>query len=125
MADPFDIQTPTQRRVILIALAAYVLLFAVQLATGNVLAVAGADLLLALLVIPISAFAIRRATSQRTTDWLAVATGLAFLIAGVTIGYEGLATLELVPPSATVSTLGTIALIAAFLLYLYQRSQSR
>lgn len=126
MADPFDITTPAQRRIVLVGLAAYVVLFALQLTTGNVLAEAGADLLLALLVIPMSVVAIRRATEQRTTDRLAVATAGAFLVAGLTIGYEGLAALELVPINAAISTLGTVALLAALVLYLYQRrSQSQ
>lgn len=121
MADPFDIATPKQRRIVLVALAAYAVLFVLQLVTGNVLAEAAADLLLAGLVVPMSVYAIRRATDRRTTDRLAVATGLAFLVAGLTIGYEGLAALELVPPNAVISWLGTVALVAALVLYLYQR----
>lgn len=121
MADPFDITTPTQRRVVLGALVLYAVLFVVQLVTGNPLAQAAADLLLAGLVIPMSVYAIRRATDQRRTDQLAVVTGVAFLFAGLTIGYEGLATLGVVPANATISILGTVALLAAFALYLYQR----
>lgn len=121
MADPFDVTTPTQRRLILAALAAYVVLFVVQLTTGNVLAEAAADLLLAAIVIPMSVLAIRRATERETNDVLAVVTAGAFLLAGLTIGYEGLATLELVPQSAVISSIGTVALLAAFALYLYQR----
>jgi len=52
-------------------------------------------------------------------------TGAAFLVAGLTIGYEGLATLGVVPVNSVISLLGTVALLAAFVLYLYQRSQSR
>lgn len=121
MADPFDVATPTQRRIVMAALVTYVVLFVVQLATGNVLAEAGADLLLAVLVIPTSAVVVRRATAGETTDRLAIAIAVAFLAAGVTIGYEGLATLELVPANAAVATLGTISLLIAFVLYLYRR----
>lgn len=123
MADPFDVTTPTQRRIVLGALLVYAVLFVVQLVTGNVLAQAAADLLLAALVIPMSVYAIRRATDQRTTDQLAVVTGVAFLVAGLTIGYEGLATLGVVPVNVAISGLGTVALLAAFVLYIYQRRQ--
>ncbi|MCU4801038.1 hypothetical protein OB920_11725 [Halobacteria archaeon HArc-gm2] len=125
MADPFDIETPTQRRIILAALVVYLALFLVQYVTGSDLATAAADLLLAALVVPASVYVIQRAREQRETDQLAVVTGAAFLVAGLTIGYEGLATLGVVPVNAAVSLLGTVALLAAFVLYLYQRSQSR
>ncbi|SFS02121.1 hypothetical protein SAMN05216559_2601 [Halomicrobium zhouii] len=125
MADPFDIETPTQRRIILAALVVYLALFLIQYVTGSVLATAAADLLLAALVIPASVYVIQRARDRRETNILAVVTGVAFLVAGVTIGYEGLATLEIVPVNGAISLLGTVALLAAFVLYLYQRSQSR
>ena len=121
MADPFDVATPTQRRIVLAALVAYVALFAFELATGSVLAAAAADLLLAALVIPASVVATRRATRRGATDRLAVATAVAFLVAGLTIGYEGLATLELVPVVPAVELVGTLALLAAFVLYLSRR----
>lgn len=121
MADPFDITTPSQRRIVLAALAVYAVLFVLEIATGNPLAAAAADLLLAVLVIPASALVVRRATGGRTTDTVAVAAAVAFFVAGVTIGYEGLATLELVPRLATVEMVGTLALLAAFVLYLVHR----
>lgn len=123
MADPFDITTARQRRIVLAAVAVYAVLFVVQILTGHPLAEAGADLLLAALVVPVSLYAIRQATDQSDTDWLSVATGNAFLIAGLTIGYEGLATLGWVPESDAVSTLSLVSLLVAFALYLYQRSQ--
>jgi uncharacterized membrane protein len=125
MADPFDIETSTQRRIVLAALVAYLALFLVQFVTGSDLATAAADLLLAALVVPASVYVIQRAREQRETDQLAVVTGAAFLVAGLTIGYEGLATLGVVPVNSVISLLGTVALLAAFVLYLYQRSQSR
>lgn len=125
MTDPFDVTTPTQRRIILGALVVYGVLFVLQLATDNALVTAAADLLLAVLVIPMSVYAIRQGTQRRETDWLTVATGNAFLVAGLTIGYEGLATLGVVPVSAAISVLGTVSLLLGFVLYLYQRSQSR
>jgi len=125
MADPFDIETSTQRRIVLAALVAYLALFLVQFVTGSDLATAAAALLLAALVVPASVYVIQRAREQRETDQLAVVTGAAFLVAGLTIGYEGLATLGVVPVNSVISLLGTVALLAAFVLYLYQRSQSR
>ncbi len=120
MADPFDVATPTQRRIVLTALVAYVALFVVQLVTGNSLATAAADLLLMALVLPASVVVLRRATAGSTTDGTAVAVGVAFLVAGLTIGYEGLSALELVPPNATVSLIGSVALLVALVLYLYR-----
>jgi divalent metal cation (Fe/Co/Zn/Cd) transporter len=121
MADPFDITSPTQRRVLVVALGVYVALIVLQLFTDDVLFGAAADLLLAALVVPMGAIVIRRATSGRTTDWAAVATAVAFLVAGLTIGYGGLGRLEPVPYAAAVSNVGSVALLAAFLLYVYQR----
>lgn len=123
MADPFDIETPTQRRIILAALVVYLALFLLQYVTGSDLATAAADLLLGALVVPASVYVIQRAREQRATDQLAVVTGAAFLVAGLTIGYEGLATLGVVPVNDAVSLFGTVALLGGFVLYLYQRSR--
>lgn len=119
MADPFDLESDRQRRAVLGALALYVALFVVELTTGNTVAAAAADLLLATLVIAGSAFGLSRATGSGETDARVVATVVAFFVAGVTIAYEGLATLGALPQSDIVQGVGNVALLAGLLLYFF------
>lgn len=118
MTDPFDVETPRQRAVVLAALLGYGVLFVSELTTGNHLAGAAADLLLAGFVIPASIVVIRRATNTAPADEMAIVTALAFFVAGVTIGYEGLATLELVTRQPALELVGTFALLLGLVMYL-------
>lgn len=121
MADAFDFTSSTQRRVVMGVLLVYILLFVVELATGSVLAAAGADLLLAVLAIPGSVLVASRVLGREEPDWLVLGAAVAFFVAGVTIGYEGLATLGLLPTVAVVEFVGTLALLAALVLYFIGR----
>lgn len=120
MTDPFAITSTNQRRVLFGAILLYAGLFVAELATDNRLTAAGADLLLALIVVPASVVVMRRATSDRSTDVLAVLIAVAFLVAGLSVGYEGVVTLELVPAVFAFEMIGSVALLTALLLYLYR-----
>jgi hypothetical protein len=120
MNDPFAVRTPKQRRTLIAALVVYGTLFVIELATGNKFAAGGADLLVALLVLPASVIVVKRAR-RGEQDTLAIATAAAFTVAGVAIGYEGLATLGVLPRYLGVELLGSLSLLAAIGLYLISK----
>lgn len=123
MADPFDLATARQRAVVLAAILAYFALYAVQLVTGNPEAAALADLVIAALAIPAGFVVARRATARRATDRIALVAALAFLTAGVAIGYGGLAALTDLEPVAALEAVGSLGLLIAVGLYIYRTWQ--
>lgn len=120
MTDPFDITTTRQRAYVMVALVLYFVLFAIDVTTNIEWATAASDLVIAALAIPASILIIRRATAGETVDWIAAVAAGAFLLAGIGIGYGGLAVLTDLPESEVVAIAGSAALIVAVILYLYR-----
>jgi hypothetical protein len=120
MDDPFAVRTAKQRRTLIAALVVYGTLFVIELATGNKFAAGGADLLVAVLVLPASVIVLKRAR-RGEQDTVAIAAAAAFSLAGVAIGYEGLATLGVLTRIVEIELLGSLALLAAIALYLISK----
>jgi hypothetical protein len=120
MTDIFAIRTPRQRQIVIGALLVYVALFGADLSTGSRLAGAGSDLIVSLLVLAACGVGSSRVSRASETDAIAVGTIAALGIAGLSIGYEGLASLDLVPMIPALETAGSLALLVALGLYFYQ-----
>lgn len=121
MTDIFAIRTGRQRQIVIGALVVYVALFVADLSTGNRLAAAGSDLVVGLLVLSACGVGIGRIDRASETDPIAVGTVAALAIAGLSIGYEGLATLDIVASVPAIETAGSIALLVALGLYFYEQ----
>lgn len=123
MTDPFDMTSSRQRGFVLVVVLAYFALFAVAFATDNPDAAALSDLLITVLAVPASALVIRRATVDEEIDWIALVAAVAFLLAGLAIGYSGLAQLTTLDAMPAVESAGSLALLFALVLYLYRSYQ--
>ena len=120
MTDPFDVATTRQRAFVLVAILAYFVLFVVDITTDIAAAAALTDVVIAVLAIPAGAVVVRRATAAADTDWIAVAAGVSFFVAGLAVGYSGLAALTDLPAIPALEPLGSAALLLALVLYLYR-----
>jgi len=121
MTDLLAINSETQRRIVVGALLVYVALFLINLLTGNQLAGAGADLLIGALVLAASVVGYRRVTRSSADEPVVLAIISVLSIAGLSSIYQGLTTLDLVRPLPIFEAVGSIALLVAVVLYVYQQ----
>ena len=121
MTDLLAINSETQRRIVVGALLVYVALFLINLLTGNQLASAGADLLIGALVLAASVVGYRRVTRSSADEPVVLAIISVLSIAGLSSIYQGLTTLDLVRPLPIFEAVGSIALLVAVVLYVYQQ----
>ncbi|PSP93624.1 hypothetical protein BRC91_08490 [Halobacteriales archaeon QS_4_62_28] len=121
MTDLLAINSETQRRIVVGALLVYVALFLINLLTGNRLASAGADLLIGALVLAASVVGYRRVTRSSADEPVVLAIISVLSIAGLSSIYQGLTTLDLVRPLPIFEAVGSIALLVAVVLYVYQQ----
>jgi len=121
MTDLLAINSETQRRIVVGALLVYVALFLINLLTGNPLASAGADLLIGALVLTASVVGYRRVTRSSADEPVVLAIISVLSIAGLSSIYQGLTTLDLVRPLPIFEAVGSIALLVAVVLYVYQQ----
>lgn len=119
MSDPFAVRTTEQQIVVFVAILAYFALFALEIVTGNPAYASYSDLVIAVLAIPASIVIARRATADEETDTIPLIAAVSFLIAGLGVGYGGLAALTDLPTSDIVGLVGSITLVVAVVLYLY------
>lgn len=119
MSDPFAVRTTEQQVAVFVAILAYFALFALEITTGNPTYASYGDLVIAALAIPASIVIARRATADEETDTLPLVAGVSFLIAGLGVGYGGLAALTDLPAIGVLELVGSLALIVAVVLYLY------
>ena len=121
MTDLLAINSETQRRIVVGALLVYVALFLINLSTGNQLASAGADLLIGALVLAASVVGYRRVTRSSADEPVVLVIVSVLSIAGLSSIYQGLTTLDLVRPLPIFEAVGSIALLVAVVLYVYQQ----
>jgi len=119
MTDIFAIRTPTQRRLVVGALLVYVALFAADLTTEAPLAGPISDLLVSVLVLAACVVGIQRINRDGAST-LTKLTVAALGLAGVSIGYEGLAKLDVVAQIPALEAAGSLALLVALGLYFYE-----
>lgn len=119
MTDPFELRTPAQRAVAFVGFVLYFALVAVDIVTGNPDAVALGDLVIAAMAIPAGLVVLRRVAAARETEPLVALAGVAFLVAGVGVGYGGVVGLTDLPAVPAADLAGSLGLIVAVLLYLY------
>jgi len=123
MTDPFELRTTAQRAIVLAAVLAYFVLFAADTATNTPTAGALADVVVAALAVPASLVVARRAIAAEPTDLIALIAAIAFFVAGVGIGYGGIAALREWPTVLVLDAVGSLALLIALALYLYHTYQ--
>ena len=123
MTDPFELRTTAQRAFVLAAVLAYFVLFAVDVATTTPTAGALSDVVVAALAVPASIVVARRAIAAEPVDWIALVAAIAFLVAGIGIGYGGLAALLEWRTILVLDAVGSLALLIALGLYLYHSYQ--
>lgn len=121
MKDLFSIRSGRQRTVVVGALLVYVALFVTELSTGNEFAGAVSDLLIGALVLTASVVIARRAGRAGNTALITMVTVATLTISGLSIGYQGLARLDLVTPVAAIEFAGSLALLVAVALYFYDQ----
>lgn len=116
--DPLE--DPTIRSFVTGVLIVYVGLIAIELTTGNQLAGAASDVVVAVFVLVASTYLFQL---TGFSDPIIVLTGLVFGLAGVTSLYVAAAKLAVVPASTTIDLVASVSLLAGFLLYLYRREE--
>jgi hypothetical protein len=122
MTDIFAVRSERQRKVVVGALLVYVALFVADLSTQNQLVGPLSDLLIGVLVLAACVVGTQRINRARNTEAIAAVTVAALGIAGVSIGYQGLAGLfDSVPRIVLIDTVGSIALLVAIGLYFYEQ----
>ncbi len=119
MTDPFEFDE-TERRVLTVTLLVYLALVVADVASGVSVAGAVADLLLGILLAAGSVRLVLRSGGAGALDRLATAALAAFLVAGLGIGYDGLATLASLPRPPVVGAVGSFALLTGILIYFYR-----
>jgi len=120
MTDIFAIRGGTQRRIVVGALLVYVALFVADLSTDAPYVGPASDLLVAALVLAACVVGLRRISEASDATVVTTITVAALALAGVSIGYEGLSKLEVVPPLPAFETAGSLALLAVLGLYFYE-----
>jgi len=121
MTDIFAVRSERQRKVVVGALLVYVALFVADLSTANELVGPLSDLLIGVLVLAACVVGTQRINRARNTEPIAAVTVTALGIAGVSIFYQGLAGLALVPQIALIDLAGSMALLVAVGLYFYEQ----
>lgn len=107
---------------LLALLGGYIAILGYGILTATPAATAVADLYFAIVLLAAAAARVAFTGMGERTRQLET---VAFVVAGVAVGYAGLAGLSLVPAVASADTVGTLAILLALGLLLYRRDVER
>jgi len=98
-----------------------VALFVTDLTTNTPYVGPASDLLVAALVLAACVVGVQRISRAADATVITMVTVAALALAGVSIGYEGLAKLDVVPAIPALEAAGSIALLVVLGLYFYEQ----